>query len=376
MNPPRFVLSSCGTSVFSNGAPDAMRELVNRHANDASLSGEEGAKLESWLAEVERTFPAIAPEEARRRSAELNGLLGIYGAQWPEGARQDYLVLVHTDTALGRRAARVVAGWLEARGFAPDLVGPDGLNTRSEEEFRYGIAALISWLEEQYLPEWAAKGSRPIFNLLGGFKAVHAYLTVLGMVYGAEVVYQFEGSQELLHIPPLPGVAGSLAATARRYLEQDFPRFRRLALHLPVTDWTDPPETLVLTDAHGLLLSPWGELVWLRLSPDFYQRQLWDPPDPRVRFSRRFVGQARAYAGTAQMAALNRHIDDLVRYLVDRERTGTAAIPERLNLKPIRSPRPPSTHEFYAWSDKDARRVYLHFEDGNRAVLDELGKHL
>lgn len=375
MYSPRFILSSCGISVFTNGAPADVRHLLIRHANDASLQGDAAESLEPWLEMVEQKFPAAPVSEARERSAELNGLLGIYGGEWPAGGSRDRLVLVHTDTALGRRAADVLKAWLEARGAYPDSVGPLGLNTRSTGEFRFGLSSLIQWLEEQDLPGWAA-GVQPVFNLVGGFKAVQAYLTVLGMVYEAEVVYQFEGSAELLRIPPLPGLAGSLEATARTVVERNLLRFRRLALQLPVPDWPDPPGTLVLTDRQDLVLSTWGDLVWARLRPEIYRRGLLESPDERVRFSPRFRNDAEAFIGTSQMEDLNSRVDDLVRFLYQRAGGVNPVNPDRLNLKPIHAQKPPSTHEVYAWSDQDARRVYLHFEDGNRAVLDSLGKHL
>jgi hypothetical protein len=34
-----------------------------------------------------------------------------------------------------------------------------------------------------------------------------------------------------------------------------------------------------------------------------------------------------------------------------------------------------STHEFYAWSDGAAKRIYCHYED-NVIVIDRLGEHL
>jgi hypothetical protein len=38
--------------------------------------------------------------------------------------------------------------------------------------------------------------------------------------------------------------------------------------------------------------------------------------------------------------------------------------------------KPGSTHEFYAWSDNGADRVYCHYDNNKVLILDELGDHL
>ncbi|MCD8479074.1 MAG: hypothetical protein LRZ88_01835 [Candidatus Cloacimonetes bacterium] len=35
-----------------------------------------------------------------------------------------------------------------------------------------------------------------------------------------------------------------------------------------------------------------------------------------------------------------------------------------------------STHEFYAWSDDGAKRVFCHYNEANVLILDELDNHL
>jgi hypothetical protein len=41
------------------------------------------------------------------------------------------------------------------------------------------------------------------------------------------------------------------------------------------------------------------------------------------------------------------------------------------------NPSPPSTHECVAWADQDAKRIFMHIEDGDKIlVMDRLGEHL
>lgn len=67
---------------------------------------------------------------------------------------------------------------------------------------------------------------------------------------------------------------------------------------------------------------------------------------------------------------MNEKIDDLVRYLTTKQHL------KGLDVKQLRgNPLPPSTHECDAWSDQDARRIFMHYE-GDTLVLDQLGKGL
>lgn len=66
-------------------------------------------------------------------------------------------------------------------------------------------------------------------------------------------------------------------------------------------------------------------------------------------------------------------MDDLARYILSNHQLN----PDRLNFKPIQGGAlvGGSTHEFYAWSDSPANRVFCHME-GNVCCLDKLGDHL
>lgn len=69
---------------------------------------------------------------------------------------------------------------------------------------------------------------------------------------------------------------------------------------------------------------------------------------------------------------MNDKLDKLAVYL---ESDQTKPL-KSLDLKPLKgNPKPPSTHEFDAWADRDAKRVYCHFE-GETLILDRLDKAL
>jgi hypothetical protein len=78
-----------------------------------------------------------------------------------------------------------------------------GLTTADTESFSAGINTLLEWCEDT-LPACRSQQRRVVFNLVGGFKAMQAYLQVLGMFYADEIVYIFESGSDLIRIPRLP----------------------------------------------------------------------------------------------------------------------------------------------------------------------------
>ena len=104
----------------------------------------------------------------------------------------------------------------------------DDLNTSSLEEFRLGIDELIKWCVGT-LPGYRASGYKIVFNLVGGFKALHGYMQTLGMFYADETVYIFETSRELLSIPRMPVdlEASAKQAVRERSATRDTAAYRR-----------------------------------------------------------------------------------------------------------------------------------------------------
>lgn len=74
---PRLILSPCGTSLLTNGSTDEERRLLNRHSNTrtAEEMKEDRAAVEARVSVVRRPMDTAEAQQARRASAELNGIL-------------------------------------------------------------------------------------------------------------------------------------------------------------------------------------------------------------------------------------------------------------------------------------------------------------
>jgi len=148
---------------------------------------------------------------------------------------------------------------------------------------------------------------------------------------------------------------------------------RRLDLGLKVAPGllADVPEALFYCYGSDVELSPWGAIVWREHTRELYKTGLLEPPSGRVVFGPRFAQSVESFAGKPEMRSINQRIDDLCRFI------NTGNNPARLSFKRLQGrPRPNSTHEFYAWSGGNASRIFCHYDDEGRVVLDELGPHL
>jgi len=176
----------------------------------------------------------------------------------------------------------------------------------------------------------------------------------------------FESQQALLRIPRLP-VRLVATETVREHLHT----IRRLSLGLPVaeTELGKLPETLLMRVNGDVALSPWGEVIWGQERKTVYGEKLRPSPDERLVFGPQFERSVRDLPPD-RLALVNERIDDLARYLVAGHNR------KALDVKPLQgNPRPPSTHECNAWSDRDARRIFVHYE-GAKLVLDALDRGL
>lgn len=365
---PNFMLSTCGTSVLTNGADPEELVLLRQTANDDDATfgqrpGEVRRRVEARLARCSAALASADVATARRLSAELNGVAAWYGGDFAP-ARGDHHVLLVTDTVQGKATAHLLAQWLRSRVGSVDVWAPDYLRTGDAEAFAWGTGELIKLVAEN-VPGFRRQGYRVLFNAVGGFKSVQALVTVLGMLYADEVFYLFEApGSPLIRIPRLP-VQFDPVTTAR----QHGAALRRLALRLDLSeeDVAGVPEALLSPDQRELSL--FGLAIWEEAKRTLYSETLMDSPSGRVRFTDRFREDASGLAAD-RLRAVNERIDDLVR----RQHHGQAR--RRLDLKALKAdPCPPATHEVDAWAEGDARRIYLRFE-GDAAVLLQLGRHL
>ena len=371
---PMLVLSTCGTSVLTNVARDMPgfggRLRATANLTEGELTAADKDAIDAVVKDAEGRLAAADVSTARQLAAELNALLGLQGGTRPRRGRPDLHYLIATDTYQGALAAGVLAEALPRlwpNSDPPIVHRQHGLNTADADSFSQAMSELGKWIHDLV---GEISDYHVVFNPTGGFKAVLGMLQTFGMFYADETVYLFEGEgAPLLHIPRLP-VRMDAAAVVIANRET----FRRLALYavVPLVEIAALRDSaLVLVVGDDAMLSAWGELLWAQVHPQLYRKEVLPPLSNRIRFSETFESHVADLPPDRKLN-LNRRIDDLSRYLDE----GRRVMPKSLSYKALRgSPVHGSTHEFYAWSDQDAARVFCHEEDGV-VILDSLRKHL
>ena len=366
----KLILSPCGTSILTNKVDNKLRPLIFKHANTPEpISGPEGEFLKKRLKERRELLLQLSPEEASEISAEINGIFRIYQGKISSGSK-DIHILIATDTWLGRETARMVETWLRYQGVTNVQVWDDiaGLRTDSLDNFHCAVSGLVRRLHES-LSGYKDKGFKIIFNLTGGFKSIQGILQTLSQFYADEAVYIFETGEELLRIPRLPLVLDVLPS-----IRKNLTVWRRLALGLPVKPdvCRSIPDSFLLSLGEEITLSPWGELIWQQCKQKIYQERFWEPPSERITFSEEFAKDVNDLPPDRRYE-INKRMDELALHL-EREKYYN---PRSLNCHPLKGkPVPDCTHEIYAWSDRDARRIFGVCHGHKRFEIKKLEKHL
>ena len=276
----RLVLTTVGISLFLNALNAEEREeggiqRLNQQANATELPADLNSFLDVLADRAAQTLATAPVPQKRRLSAELNGLYGLYEDQL-RTAGADVHVLIATDTVLGRRAAQLLESFLCSQDIVNVQVWtPEQLSSADNLHFSHGIKELLRLCEET-IPGYRATEHRVVFNLTGAFKSLQSYLNIAGMFYADEIVYIFEGSNQLLRIPRLP-----------IQVDLDALRVHRVALALLDADAiltqqeaAALPEGLLEVDQHGdATLSEWGRLIWNRARHNLFQEGLLDFPN-------------------------------------------------------------------------------------------------
>lgn len=368
MKNKKYILSSCGTSLLTNGADPAGRKLIYSHANAVKKEDvplEDLTQIEAIIEEVRQRLTEANTAEAAGLSAEINGISKIL--EISAHSRGDFHQLLSTDTWLGETTAGLVRDWLENRyeGIIVDVLRHPDLQTKDMAAFQLSLTELVRILSRD-VPSYAAGGYRIIFNLTGGFKSVQGFLQSIANFYADETVYVFETAGELMRIPRLP-----VRMDAQSAVENNITPIRNLVAGIQGTDVSGVPEMFLFSMEDETVLSPWGELIWSKAGKQLYAERLF--PSPRqevIRYSARFEKDAAALAPD-RLVMVNTRIDQLNRHLAE-----PAFNPPSLDFKQIKGKSAaPSTHEMDAWSDKDAQRIFCRFE-GGVLILDRLDKGL
>lgn len=196
-----------------------------------------GDDLGSWKREVKSRLGALPQETPAFLAAASGETNSLSRMRLSSG---DRVVLLLTDTDDGRAAGEQVAGLIRQHiGCEVSTQVIQGLQVTDERRFRReGVPNLFTQLESC---RRAYPGLDPVLNATGGFKGVVPYLTLYGLLESLPVVYLFERTEALLHLPPAPlSFDWSLlhaAADAFQELRQrgvmEEPRFWDLAVGVP-----------------------------------------------------------------------------------------------------------------------------------------------
>lgn len=356
-----FLLTTCGTSIFNNLED---RDWLTRNSNASAMESTEQRRFEELSKKAESTLKESKEVERGKLSAELNGIYECQRRWQPESIQH---FLLHSDTVFGRKIAHIIANILRNEGTEPQLVTAGGLRTDSALNFRAAMSDLTKEISEWNLPSWRDRGYLIVFNLTGGFKSVNAYLQALGMLHADRCVFLFEGAKTLIEIPRLP-IQLNLENTIKKYLNA----FRRLESSYIVfgEEVQDAPESLFLEIDGEVVRSPWADMEWARLRENILGEALLSPLSARVRVSET-VSKQFAQLEKIRKVQVNEALDEFSAHIDN----GRPTLKSRTFKKLQGNPQPPSTHELYAWSDGDARRLYGHYED-DVFVFDMLGQHL
>lgn len=361
----RLIVSTCGTSVLSNAYRQA-HSYISQYSNAKTpdeIDQSAKSELETAIVQAKGQLSTANLQQAAKLSAELNALIHFYHFQsFPP---QDYHLLLCTDTWLGEESAKLVKDYLKQKINLVEVYRQKDLRTDDLESFHVGLAELVRDLGPRLI-EYRQRGFKIIFNLTGGFKSIQGFLQALAPIYADEIIYIFESQAALLRIPRLP-----IRLDAIDQVRQNLTAIRRLSLGLPVNvpHLSGATDLLVMQINDQMTLSPWGEVIWQQTKPTLYEQQLWESPYEHLVFGSHFA-KSVSNLSPNRLRLVNEKIDDIVSYLTKKHN------PKSLDFKSLRgNPSPPSTHECDAWSDQDARRIFMHFE-GETLVLDTLEKAL
>ncbi|MGC8667879.1 MAG: putative CRISPR-associated protein [Chthonomonadales bacterium] len=277
------VVSTVGTSLLTNAAvSEGLRDLLRATANlkREGCSVAELRQIEQHAVAVRERLAAAQKTSVSEFSSELNG---IVSGNFLGDAFEHYLL--HTDTLQGELCAQIVKGWLEPQVRRVTLFRIEQLNTASQEAFERGIDALLHWCD-QTLGDLRTKGYFIVFNLVGGFKSLQAYMHTIGMVYADEICYIFEGpGSPLLRIPRLP------ACIDEEIVRDHVFSLVRLAVRgrRPATEITTLPEVLVRREGEYVVLSNWGRLLWNKAYREILGRQEEPVGHPELEYTDAFL---------------------------------------------------------------------------------------
>lgn len=134
MEKRKVILSTVGTSLLTNQVAEEQRKeffnmsnLKEKDYSDVLIKSIEEIKII-----LNDKLQKATELDARKLSAELNGILGIYGS-FPK-ASQDVHILITTDTYQGMVTAKIIEDYITAKGFSVLNYTPKNLTTENKKK--------------------------------------------------------------------------------------------------------------------------------------------------------------------------------------------------------------------------------------------------
>ena len=362
---PALVLNTCGTSLLTGGKiSDELRTELRQYANAATwddMPADVAHRIKQHAKTKEAELLGADETTVRRLSAELNGLLSWQAGHTPNA--QDTYLLLATDTALGQKTAYSIKTWLESKGHTAQIISADGLRTSSLNGFREALSGLVKELVETF-EGYQASGVNIYFNLTGGFKGLNGFLQALSTIYADQTFYLFEGSKELLFIPKLP-----FTLDAEKIIQANLATFRRLAQGLTVqaADYKQIPDTLLFHVENEVMLSEWGELLWLSAYKALYKKDILPSISERVIYSENFEASTKGMPAHL-LEIINTRIAALAEYTENDCKNALKS----LDPKPLQEQRHKDAKRWEC--DLDSHHRIFMIKDGYTFTLEKVDK--
>lgn len=197
----KAIITPVGTSLFENlgkineNILDAYQKLkdLDREGESAEKHGRTVDKMKEEINKVYFNYNS---------SAEISSLIKII-EKYPND--EIIIYLLESDTILSPLASEVIKEKLPniitSRDVKVERKKIQNLKINDINTFMRGMQSLI---DQIYSIANKHYWSNIILNITGGYKATIPYLTILGVINNAEIVYMFEDMNSILNIPIIP----------------------------------------------------------------------------------------------------------------------------------------------------------------------------
>jgi len=359
-----FILTSCGLSILTNYLRDfnIFPNEVYKYSNakKEEIDEEFLKKIEIAIDDLKEKIITFNDEKLKKLSAELNALVTFYNGNFN---KNDFHMLLHTDTYLGKLSAEVLEVFLESKGLQVNKFLAKDLKTSSLEEFQIALSEVVIKELSNVLEGYKTSGYEIIFNLTGGFKGVNAFLQTMASLYADKSIYIFETGDELLNIPRLP------ITIDMEFFKENYEVLRKLELGFYDKAIEKLPQSIVMRIGDEYTLSPWGEMVWQKFKNEYYKTNLKKLVVDSIVYSDEFIKDVENL-NPSEKLQLNKNLEKLEEYKTNN-----------INLKSLRyhsltgEISPKYSHEFYPFDGNDSRRCFCNESDG-KIIIEKIGSHL